>query len=186
MLPVHWIAQRGHSDSIHSQSTSSDPDTAYHDAVENFEGGAKQSSDGNAPPTSPTHSSHVSISSPEEVMEQLLHHHLERLRVDCEQDEGEAYYRDSHQLTREGAESGDGELKAAPVVGEAVPGDSEGVQGESAPEESELAKNEQPVKSEESGENAEGKSEQDQGKSDSTHQKTDSEEPKTKPPAQGM
>lgn len=83
MLPVHWISQRSHSDSVHSQSTGSDSDPPYHDAVENLEGenppSAKTSSATDAPPTSPTSSDHVTISSPDEVMEQLLHHHLQAL-----------------------------------------------------------------------------------------------------------
>ena len=86
MLPVHWVPQRGHSDSVHSQSTSSDPDLHYHDAVEHLEGDHPVSDESSvsqstaAPPTSPTSSSPpVSISSPDEVMEQLLHHQLEEI-----------------------------------------------------------------------------------------------------------
>lgn len=86
MLPVHWVPQRGHSDSVHSQSTSSDPDLHYHDAVEHLEGDHPVSDESSvsqpsaAPPTSPTSSSPpVTISSPDEVMEQLLHHQLEEI-----------------------------------------------------------------------------------------------------------
>ena len=80
MLPVHWIPQRGHSDSVHSQqSTGSDSDSAYHDAVE--EQPPSDAPPAAAPPTSPTSSGHMTISSPDEVMEQLLHHHLEEIEM---------------------------------------------------------------------------------------------------------
>ena len=85
MLPVHWVPQRGHSDSQLSQSTSSDSELPYHDAVEHLEGDhpisdeTSVSQSATAPPTSPTSSAPVSISSPDEVMEQLLHHQLEEL-----------------------------------------------------------------------------------------------------------
>lgn len=95
MLPVHWISQRGHSESHHSQSTSSDSDLPYHDAIENLEGENPASSDSsmgvtNVPPTSPTSIGHVTISSPDEVMEQLLHHHLQRLQDGCDPDDSES------------------------------------------------------------------------------------------------
>ena len=102
MLPVHWISQRGHSESLHSQSTSSESDLPYHDAVENLEGENPASSDSSTgvtdvPPTSPTSPGHVTISSPDEVMEQLLHHHLQRLQDGCDPDDGESIQeRDSH------------------------------------------------------------------------------------------
>lgn len=86
MLPVHWYSQRGHSESQRSQSSSSDPDILYHDAVDQLvedqpavdETSVSESQAVTAPPTSPTRSP-LTISSPEEVMEQLLHHHLEDL-----------------------------------------------------------------------------------------------------------
>lgn len=80
MLPVHWVTQRGHSD-----SQVSDSDLPYHDAVEHLEsdhpalGESSASKSVDAPPTSPTSASPVTISSPDEVMEQLLHHQLEEL-----------------------------------------------------------------------------------------------------------
>ena len=94
MLPVHWISQRSHSEPRHSQGTSGDSDPPYHDAIENLEGGNPASNDSSlgatdAPPTSPTSSGHVTISSPDEVMEQLLHHHLQRLQDGCDPDDSE-------------------------------------------------------------------------------------------------
>ena len=147
MLPVHWVPQRGHSDSVHSQSTSSDPDLSYHDAVEHLEGDHPVSDESSvsqsaaAPPTSPTSSgAPVSISSPDEVMEQLLHHQLEELESSHRHDD----------VTQDDTEDINAHLCSHVVssLGSlAVSAPADSVQGKN--KEEEVGGSDEPVKSEE-------------------------------------